>query len=119
MRRLLPILVLVLLLGLQALASHQSSIPGPLEITHPWDKLMHLSFFLILGLVTGWALDRKVAFGWLLAALVGVGVLDEFHQSFVPGREVSAGDLAADALGAALGLVICRGLRGPRPFVRE
>lgn len=34
------------------------------------------------------------------------GVSDEFHQSFVPGRSVSASDLLADVLGAALAVTL-------------
>lgn len=40
----------------------------------------------------------------LICALYGV--TDEFHQSFVPDREASFGDVAADALGASAGVVI-------------
>lgn len=34
------------------------------------------------------------------------GVSDEFHQGFVPGRSVSAVDLLADVLGAALAVTL-------------
>ena len=34
------------------------------------------------------------------------GVSDEFHQSFVPGRTVSATDLLADVLGASLAVTL-------------
>ena len=40
------------------------------------------------------------AFGFALA----YGALDEFHQSFVPGRSATLADLGLDALGALLGL---------------
>jgi len=32
-------------------------------------------------------------------------LLDEWHQSFVPGRDAAFGDVVADAVGAALGVV--------------
>jgi VanZ family protein len=42
---------------------------------------------------------------WPVLAGVGLllAVLDEWHQSWVPGRTPAAGDVAADALGLLLG----------------
>jgi VanZ family protein len=40
-----------------------------------------------------------------LAAAVLYGVSDEWHQSFVPGRDPSWDDLATDAVGAVAGAV--------------
>jgi hypothetical protein len=37
---------------------------------------------------------------------VSFGVADEFHQSFVPRRHPSAGDVAADGAGSAAGLAL-------------
>ena len=46
------------------------------------------------------------------------GATDEFHQSFVPGRDSDVLDWVADTLGAALGAasatVATRALRRPR-----
>ena len=47
---------------------------------------------------------------WLIA--VAYGVIDELHQSFVPGRNCSLCDLASDALGAALAVVMLCGVTG-------
>lgn len=47
---------------------------------------------------------KQVFILWLVATLYGAS--DEAHQVFVPGRTVSAGDLAMDALGAAVGVMI-------------
>lgn len=47
---------------------------------------------------------------WGLAA--GYGVVDELHQSFVPGRDCSWFDLVSDASGAALAVVLLRGAVG-------
>ncbi len=69
------------------------------------DKLVHFAVFGMLGpLITG-ALGRPGTgdpWGRILLVTVVValyGVLDEFHQSFVPGRTSSAGDVMADAAG--------------------
>lgn len=81
--------------------------PGQVPVN---DKLAHVAFFALVGLLAaracvdghGWRV-RKTAAAVLLGALAW-GVLDEFHQSFTPGRAVEAGDVAADVAGASLGL---------------
>ena len=47
--------------------------------------------------------QRYALLGALLFA-AAYGALDEFHQSFVPGRSATLGDLGLDVLGALLGL---------------
>jgi VanZ family protein len=44
------------------------------------------------------------------------GVSDEYHQSFVPGRDASVRDVGSDFAGAALGALGCR-LAGARRVV--
>jgi VanZ family protein len=79
------------------------------------DKHAHLIVYGVLGALLVWGLtDRSLArTTWRTAAAAVVlailyGASDEWHQSFVPGREVSALDLAADAAGAAIAAVALR-----------
>jgi VanZ family protein len=87
------------------------------------DKLLHAAEYAVLGgllvpalRVAG--LRPRVA---LLAAVVvasAFGATDEFHQSFVPGRNADVADWLADTLGAAVGatlgaLVATAALRPP------
>lgn len=73
------------------------------------DKLVHiLGYGLLAALLLGampWRSGgysvRQIALAALLATLYGL--LDEWHQSFVPGRKSDALDVLADALGALLG----------------
>lgn len=41
-----------------------------------------------------------------IAVAVLYGISDEFHQSFVPGREMSGWDLLADTIGAGAGIAL-------------
>ena len=43
---------------------------------------------------------------WIFVAVVIYAVSDEFHQSFVPGREASVGDVIVDTAGAASFLLL-------------
>jgi VanZ family protein len=85
-----------------------SSIPDP-DVGPLWfagcDKILHFIEYFVLGITLRyWARGGKV----LLAGGVGYAVLDEFHQSFVPGREASVGDFIADALGLVAGYLLAK-----------
>lgn len=73
------------------------------------DKHAHLITYAVLAALIVWGLtDRSPArttWGMAVAAVVLAslyGASDEWHQSFVPGRQVSALDWAADTAGAVL-----------------
>ena len=104
-----------LLAGTIFVLSSLSQVPGA---TYVWDKLAHLVVFGGLGWLTLRATHGGVrpltpapaAAAFFLVVLWGV--LDEIHQHFVPGRDASARDVAADALGAALALLVWAAWRG-------
>lgn len=71
------------------------------------DKLMHCVAYAGLAAwarVATLALPRAGLWAFVLAA--GYGVIDEVHQSFVPGRSASVFDVAADATGALLAVLV-------------
>ena len=94
-----------------------SAIPGtdhPPSFFPGEDKVAHLGLYAVLGCALAWGRSRGAGpasgaegAGLRLALPMAAGLLygvsDEWHQAFVPGRDVSLGDLAADAVGLALG----------------
>ena len=73
------------------------------------DKLVHGVLFLILGLSLAWGKEStgsNLPGPLFLLMGVGYGAFDEWHQSFVPGRNASVGDWAADSAGVMLGLLL-------------
>jgi VanZ family protein len=78
--------------------------PGPLT-----DKHEHFFFYGVLGALALRALSkaqwRRVGPATALAAVVFAslyGVVNEFHQRFVPGRSYEVGDMIANAIGASV-----------------
>lgn len=71
----------------------------------PVDKLVHFLLFAGCGywVARGWL----GGYSWLglFLALTVYGVLTEIIQVFIPGRGLSVGDMIADALGAAFGMM--------------
>jgi VanZ family protein len=77
------------------------------------DLFIHFFVYGVLAFLICWMLSKENSkflnrylfiISWLLT--VGYGVSDELHQSFVPTRHMSLWDLLADALGAAVSLLI-------------
>jgi len=101
-----------------------SAQPNPLPFLPPelflQDKLLHGLAYTALGalLVPGFrGAGCSARSAVLLAvALASVyGATDEFHQSFVPGRNADVLDWVADTLGAALGAAAATTLALRRP----
>jgi VanZ family protein len=84
------------------------------------DWLTHGSAYLLLSvlicraLAGGFRRPLGAAAAVLAVMIAGAyGVSDEWHQSFVPGRDASAADVAKDLAGASLGAALMR-VRSPR-----
>ncbi|MFQ5701679.1 MAG: VanZ family protein [Acidobacteriota bacterium] len=102
-------------MALISILSHQPHVRIPGGAT---DWFLHGAEFGLLALLAARAITRsgwRITMGALALVVVGcfgVGVLDEFHQSFIPGRHPSAWDVAADSGGAAIALLVLALLRG-------
>jgi VanZ family protein len=89
-----------------------SSRPRPEIFDGSPDFVLHGSGYALLGALAVRAVARGLASPRSLGVLVaGVaiavlyGASDEWHQSFVPGRDASVGDLLADAGGALIAAI--------------
>lgn len=111
-RSLVPIAVMVSIF----LASSRQM---PIDVPSGGDKLLHAGAYAVLAGAWGWALIPRLAAGrcavaaTVLASLYGAS--DEWHQSFVSGRDGSVFDWLADLAGASFaGVVIWhRNARAP------
>ena len=94
----------VFLLSSRPLPEQVPKIPG-------MDKIFHFIVYAALSSAIFGSIiksknnhNKALFISIFLSALYGLS--DEFHQSFVPGRECSLLDLLADFLGAAFGAAI-------------
>lgn len=100
-----------LISGLIFFLSNQSNLPLPELPTFPYvDKVAHLAVFSALGAAAAngiYATRGQWNYQtWIISIIICTlyGASDEFHQYFVPNREVSLGDLTADAIGSIIGV---------------
>jgi VanZ family protein len=89
-----------------------SSIPHLSTGLGTWDTVLrkgaHIAEYAILGALIYRALGREAL---ALAAGIAYAATDEFHQHFVVGRHASPVDVAIDAVGLSLGMLIWLRLR--------
>lgn len=92
----------------------------PVGLGSGLDKVAHFGAYFVLGFLLAHATTRLQR-APQVAIMLGLvyGFLDEFHQSFVPGRDASVGDWVADALGTVLGVLLFLFVRRTRGPTRE
>ena len=77
-----------------------------------WDKLLHTAGYTVVSLLAlrafhgGLTRPRPGASLGAFAFMLLWSVSDEYHQSLVPGRDASAGDVVADLTGFAIALAL-------------
>jgi VanZ family protein len=109
-------------MALIQILSSQSSLPASGLV---WDKLLHASAYCTFGVLCLRAFHRGVTplrlTPSILAMLLTLGyaVLDELHQSRVPGRDASLFDWIADAVGAASACLVVAFAVGARGAIRS
>jgi len=106
-------LPLILYAALIFAVSSISKLPTPdLGIAY-LDKLVHFGEYFIFLLLMHRALANRpvnLAGFWLYFPAIAVSIifaaLDEYHQSFVPGRDADLYDLLSDSIGIILAAVL-------------
>ncbi len=100
---------------LAALPAGQDGWLAALPAALKSDILAHTVEFAVLAALLYRLLASYPSLAWwhvlggALVLTVGYGISDEFHQSFVPGRDSSFKDVAVDTLGALVGLAAAEG----------
>lgn len=74
----------------------------------PWDKLAHIGAFALIGSAAGVASGTRgwLRVAWCVTGALALGVADELHQIYLPGRSASWADLLADATGGIAGAAL-------------
>jgi VanZ family protein len=84
-----------------------SSVPHLGTGLGTWDTVLrkgaHITEYAVLGALLYRALAREAV---ALAAGIAYAATDELHQHFVQGRHASPVDVAIDAVGLALGMLV-------------
>jgi len=105
------LLYMVLIFAISSM--EQPPFPTPKFEWLTIDKLYHFIEYAILGGLLAWAFVKAAPsvvpsqWIWCLAAVISMlyGASDEWHQTFVPGRDATLADWVADALGSIAGVL--------------
>jgi len=105
-------ILMALVMGIIFYLSHQPGDFSYLPKIFGIDKLLHVIAYGSLAATMLYGLNPMVKPSSRALTAVAVvffcilfGISDEYHQSFIPGRSVSAGDVVADGVGAFLVIV--------------
>lgn len=86
-----------------------SSLSSPVPAAHADLSVLHVPLFFLFSYITNRALiassariSTRTAMLAAIAATAAYGILDEFHQLYVPGRAFSYYDMGLDFIGGCL-----------------
>ncbi len=104
---------MLIVMGTNFFLSHKTGDEIHLPAFAYSDLVAHMLIYAALGcaILYAWSTNFKAykpikVVCYTVAFCLLYGISDEFHQSFVPGRYVSAMDVVADTVGA---IIICAG----------
>ncbi|MDQ6988862.1 MAG: VanZ family protein [Mariprofundaceae bacterium] len=90
--------------------SHQSALPTVMSFPHQ-DKLVHACAYGVMAILA-WRVFRYSAHPLHITLLLAAvfcslyGISDEYHQSFIVGRNADVWDWCADTVGAVLSMLL-------------
>jgi VanZ family protein len=101
----LPWLLMLGWMGLIFAFSHQPSnaLPDFGAVDLPIKKGGHFLAYFVLAILARRAVGRS---DWAFVLTAVYAISDEFHQTFIPGRQGSALDVLIDCAGALTGLIV-------------
>ena len=104
--------LLVIYCGVIFYLSHQPTLPVNQLFMHQ-DKLIHAFAYAVMGMLAFQSFTSQRNNTALIAILFCslYGISDEFHQSFIEGRDADVLDWFADTTGAAIAVVLMK-IRG-------
>ncbi|HEV2066983.1 MAG TPA: VanZ family protein, partial [Thermomicrobiales bacterium] len=108
----IPALAALLWMGAIFALSARSTVPVPPGLTTELTSIAgHFCAYAALSALLWWAIEPRAMparqrMVLALAVAVLYGLTDEWHQSFVPGRDASLLDIVVDGIGALCGLAL-------------
>jgi VanZ family protein len=103
--------------------SSQDGVPQPRGLSSVMLPIVaHLALYGVLAILLLRVFQRggRPTRSAMVAAVVAAalyGVTDEFHQSYVPGRDSSVFDLFVNTVGATIAVIVWSHVRSRLPFV--
>ncbi len=116
LRTLVPVAWMAVIWGLSSLPAAADQTIGGIWIPVFAQKMAHVIVYGALGVMWFWVFDGgrvvKAPAVWSCCLVTAYAAIDEFHQTFVPGRFGSPRDVALDTVGAALAVIVIARLWG-------
>ncbi len=112
MVKILDLLALLAYCALIYWLSDQSSVKNPFDFGIDYqDKLYHAGAYFIMGILIWRVLHYHIASSIVLILLsisfcALYGLSDEWHQSFIHGRESDSADWLADTIGSTIAILL-------------